>query len=127
MNLDKLKTTQGIDVRGKRVLVRCDLNVPVTDGKVSDTTRLDRVIPGLRDLAQRGARVIVISHFGRPKNGPDAALSLRPIGAAMAKNLGAPVAFAEDCVGPAASSVVDAMKDGQIALLENLQIGRAHV
>ena len=80
MNLDKLKTTQGLDVRGSRVLVRCDLNVPVADGKVSDATRLERVVPGLRDLAARGAKVIVLSHFGRPKNGPDASLSLKPMG-----------------------------------------------
>ena len=67
MNLDRLKTTAGIDVNGKRVLVRADLNVPASEGKVTDATRLERLIPGLKDLAQRGARVIVISHFGRPK------------------------------------------------------------
>ena len=67
MNLDRLKTTAGIDVAGKRVLVRADLNVPVRDSKVSDATRLERLVPGLKDLASRGAKVIVISHFGRPK------------------------------------------------------------
>lgn len=120
MNLDALKTTAKLDVRGKRVLVRCDLNVPVADGKVSDATRLERVIPGLRDLATRGARVIVLSHFGRPK-GADANLSLKPIADAMAKSLGKPVMFGADCIGDAAQSVVAAMHDGDVALLENLR------
>lgn len=121
MNLDKLKTTAGVDVKGKRVLVRCDLNVPVADGKVTDATRLERSVPGLADLARRGAKVIVISHFGRPKNGPDASLSLKPIAAAMAKSLGMPVAFGEDCVGVKADTVVSAMKAGDVAMLENLR------
>ena len=121
MNLDKLKTTKGLDVKGKRVLVRCDLNVPVADGKVGDATRLERVAPGLSDLAARGAKVIVISHFGRPKNGPDAALSLRPISAAMAKLLGSKIAFADDCIGAKAEAVVAALQPGQIAVLENLR------
>ncbi len=121
MNLDRLKTTQGLDVAGKRVLVRCDLNVPLADGKVTDATRLARVVPGLRDLAKRGAKVIVLSHFGRPKNGPDASLSLKPIGAAMADSLGAAVAFADDCIGPKAAAVVAAMHNGQVVLLENLR------
>ena len=121
MNLDKLKTTQGLDVAGKRVLVRCDLNVPVGAGKVTDATRLERVVPGLRDLAARGAKVIVISHFGRPKEGPDAALSLQPIGVAMAKCLGVAIAFADDCIGVRATAIVGAMKAGDVVLLENLR------
>ena len=121
MNLDKLKTTQGLDVAGKRELVRCDLNVPVGAGKVTDATRLERVVPGLRDLAARGAKVIVISHFGRPKEGPDAALSLQPIGVAMAKCLGVAIAFADDCIGVRATAIVGAMKAGDVVLLENLR------
>ncbi|MET0432115.1 MAG: phosphoglycerate kinase, partial [Hyphomicrobium sp.] len=93
MNLDKLKTTDGIDVAGKRVIVRADLNVPVRDGKVTDATRLERVLPGVRALADRGAKVIVISHFGRPKNGPEASLSLKPIAESMEQLLGRAVAF----------------------------------
>ncbi len=120
MNLDKLKTTAGLDVQGKRVLVRCDLNVPMSDGRVTDATRLDRVVPGLRDLAGRGAKVIVLSHFGRPK-GVEASLSLQPIAVAMAKALGAPVAFGQDCVGARASTVVAGMRPGDVALLENLR------
>ncbi len=121
MNLDKLKTTNGLDVKGKRVLVRVDLNVPVKDGKVTDTSRIDRVVPGIADLAKRGARVIVLSHFGRPKSGPDATLSLKPIADAMSKSMGAPVAFAADCIGPAAKAAVDAVQPGQVVVLENLR------
>ena len=79
MELDRLKTTAGLDLKAKRVIVRADLNVPVKDGKVSDATRLERLVPGLKDLANRGARVVVISHFGRPKSGPDPQFSLRPV------------------------------------------------
>ena len=121
MNLDKLKTTDGLDVTGKRVLVRADLNVPVKAGKVSDATRLERVVPGLRDLAQRGAKVIVISHFGRPKGGPDAELSLKPVADKLGELLGKPIAFAPDCIGDAAAQVVDALQPGQVAVLENLR------
>src|ERR1700675_2101301 len=98
MNLDKLKTTDGIDVAGKRVIVRADLNVPVRDGKVADVTRLERVVPGLKALADRGARVIVISHFGRPKNGPEPDLSLKPVAETLQRLLGRPVAFGGDSI-----------------------------
>lgn len=121
MNLDKLKTTDGVDVAGKRVIVRADLNVPVKDGKVTDATRLERVLPGVKALADRGAKVVVISHFGRPKNGPEADLSLRPIADAMQKLLGRPVAFGADCIGDQAKTTVGALKNGDVALLENLR------
>ena len=121
MDLDKLKTTAGLDLRGKRVLVRADLNVPVKDGKVGDATRLERLIPGLQDLARRGARVIVISHFGRPKGGPDPQFSLKPVAAKLAELMGKPVAFAGDCVGEPAAKVVSALRDGDVAVLENLR------
>src|ERR1700752_2799084 len=121
MDLDKLKTTAGLDVRGKRVLVRADLNVPVKDGRVTDATRLERLVPGLKDLALRGAKVIVISHFGRPKGGPDPELSLRPVAQKLSQLLGKPIAFAPDCVGEAAARVVDALQPGELAVLENLR------
>ncbi|WP_409559807.1 phosphoglycerate kinase [Hyphomicrobium sp. MC8b] len=121
MNLDKLKTTDGIDVAGKRVIVRADLNVPVKDGKVTDATRLERVLPGVKALADRGAKVIVISHFGRPKNGPEADLSLRPIADAMQQLLGRQIAFGPDCIGEQAQLTVGALKNGDVALLENLR------
>jgi len=121
MNLDALKSTSGLDVRGKCVLVRADLNVPVKDGKVSDATRLERLVPGLRDLARRGAKVVVISHFGRPKGAPDPQFSLEAVAAKLGDLVGEPVAFAGDCVGPAAESAVNALAPGKIAVLENLR------
>jgi phosphoglycerate kinase len=121
MNLAKLRTTDGLDVRGKRVLVRADLNVPVRDGKVSDATRLARLVPGLQDLAGRGARLVVISHFGRPKGGPDPQYSLKPVAQELGALLGQTVAFGADCVGAPAARVVAALKDGQVAVLENLR------
>jgi phosphoglycerate kinase len=121
MQLDRLRSTAGLDVHGKRVLVRADLNVPVEDGKVNDATRLERLLPGLRDLARRGARVIVISHFGRPKGSRDPRFSLRPVADKLAELLGQPVAFAEDCVGEAAERTVGSLRPHQIAVLENLR------
>ena len=119
MNLDKLKTTDGLDLAGKRVLVRADLNVPAKNGVVTDATRLERIVPGLQDLAKRGARVVVLSHFGRPKDGPDKENSLAPVAAALGKLVGLPVAHASDCIGQAASDAVSALKNGGIVVLEN--------
>jgi len=119
MNLDKLKSTDGLDVKGKRVLVRADLNVPAKNGVVTDATRLERVVPGLKDLASRGARVIVLSHFGRPKDGPDKENSLAPVAAELGKLAGAPVALAADCVGDAVAAAVSALPEGGILVLEN--------
>jgi len=119
MNLDRLKTTQDIDVAGKRVLVRADLNVPVKDGKVTDATRIERLIPGLADLAARGAKVVVLSHFGRPKGGPDKENSLAPVADILGGLIGRKVALAPDCIGPAAETAVAALAPGDIAVLEN--------
>jgi phosphoglycerate kinase len=121
MNLERLKPISGADVRGKRVLVRADLNVPAEDGRVTDATRLERVVPGLLDLSKRGAKVIVLSHFGRPKGGPAPVFSLKPVADAMAKIAGRPIGFGTDCIGGAADAVVAAMKDGDIVVLENLR------
>src|SRR5947207_15697699 len=93
MDLDKLQTTAGLDLKAKRVLVRADLNVPVKDGKVTDATRLERLVPGLQDLAARGARVLVVSHFGRPTGGPAPQVRLKPV----ADQLGALLAHAVVC------------------------------
>ena len=119
MNLDKLKTTDGLDLAGKRVLVRADLNVPAKNGVVTDATRLERVVPGLKALAARGARVIVLSHFGRPKDGPDRENSLAAVAEALGKIAGVPVALASDCVGEAAQKAVAALPNGAILVLEN--------
>jgi phosphoglycerate kinase len=114
-------TLDDIEVRGKRVLLRADLNVPVNSGQVTDATRIERLAPTIRELADKGARVIVMSHFGRPEHGYDPALSLKPMVAPLAKAIGRPVAFAEDCIGPAAKAVVDRLSDGGVALLENVR------
>ncbi len=119
--MPKFKTLGEADVQGKRVLVRADLNVPVKDGKVTDATRIERFAPTVKELLTRGARVIVLSHFDRPKGKRVPEMSLKPIAAALSKAVGAEVAFADDCIGPQAESVVDALKPGQVALLENLR------
>ncbi|HLJ20932.1 MAG TPA: phosphoglycerate kinase [Stellaceae bacterium] len=108
--------------QGKRVLVRVDFNVPVKDGRVTDATRIERAAPTLRELSDKGAKVIALSHFGRPKGKPDPAFSLKPLIEPLSRALGGkPVAFATDCIGPEAERVVAAMKPGDVALLENLR------
>ncbi len=119
MNLTTIKTTDGLDVKGKRVLLRADLNVPAKDGVVTDATRLERLVPGLKSLIERGARLAVLSHFGRPKGGPDKENSLAPVAVELGKLLGQPVAFAADCVGDAAAATVAGLSNGGIAVLEN--------
>ncbi len=119
--MPEFRTIDDLSVRGRRVVVRADLNVPVADGQVTDTTRLDRLAPTLRELAEKGARVVVMSHFGRPK-GRDEKLSLRPIAAALGRALGGrAVAFAEDCIGPVAEAAAAKLRDGDVLVLENLR------
>jgi len=107
------------DIAGKRVLVRVDLNVPVTDGKVSDTTRIERVAPTILELSQKGAKVILLAHFGRPKGEPVADQSLSLIAPAVEEVLDQRVAFASDCIGAPAADAIAKMHDGDILLLEN--------
>src|ERR1700742_5107431 len=95
------RTLDDVDVKGKRVLLRVDLNVPMENGRVSDATRIDRIIPTIQEIANKGGKVILLSHFGRPK-GPDVENSLKPLAPVVAKHLGAPVAFADDCIGETA-------------------------
>jgi phosphoglycerate kinase len=113
-------TLDQLSPRGRRVLVRLDLNVPMKDGKVTDSTRIERAAGTVRELAQAGARVAVLSHFGRPK-GKDAALSLKPLVEPLADALSRPVRFAADCIGAEAEEAVTGLKDGEVALLENLR------
>jgi phosphoglycerate kinase len=115
------KTIDSIDVAGKRVLVRVDLNVPMKDGKVTDATRIERAAPTLAELAAKGAKVIVLSHFGRPEGKPVPEMSLKPLVEPLSKALGKPVAFAEDCIGPLAEEAVRTLKPGEVLLLENLR------
>lgn len=125
------RTLDQADVKGKRVLVRLDLNVPTENGKVTDVTRIERAAPTITELAGKGAKVILLSHFGRPKAGPDPKFSLAPVAAAVAEVIGKPVGFAADCVGEVAEKAVAAMQPGDVLCLENTrfykEIGRAHV
>lgn len=113
------RTLDGVAVAGKRVLLRADLNVPMHEGRIGDATRLERLAPGVLELADQGARVILCSHFDRPKGKVVAAMSLAPIAAALADVLHRPVAFAADCIGAPAEDAVAAMADGAILVLEN--------
>lgn len=113
------RTLDGVDVAGKRVLVRADLNVPVHDGRISDLTRIERLMPTIRELAGKGARVIVCSHFDRPKGKRVPAMSLAPMAVALGEVLGARVRFAEDCIGVIAEQSVETLKPGNVLVLEN--------
>ncbi|MBW5421566.1 phosphoglycerate kinase [Streptomyces sp. BG9H] len=108
-------------VNGKRVFVRADLNVPLADGTITDDGRIRAVLPTVKALAEAGAKVVVASHLGRPKGAPDPDFSLRPAAERLGELLGAPVAFAEDTVGPGAHGAVDGLAPGQVAVLENLR------
>jgi phosphoglycerate kinase len=112
------RTLDDLNPAGLRVLVRVDLNVPVENGVVSDATRLERILPTIRDIASRGGKVILLAHFGRPK-GRDPKDSLGPIAAALAGHLGQPVAFAANCIGSVAAAAVAAMQPGDVLCLEN--------
>ncbi|UYN95323.1 MAG: phosphoglycerate kinase [Enhydrobacter sp.] len=115
------KTIDSADVAGKRVLVRVDLNVPMKGGKVSDATRIERAAPTLTELAGKGGKVIVLSHFGRPEGKRVPEMSLKPLVEPLAAALGKPVAFADDCIGPLAEDAIRALKPGSVLLLENLR------
>jgi phosphoglycerate kinase len=119
--MPKFRTLDDLSVAGRCVLVRCDLNVPMKDGKVTDATRIERSAETLKELSEKGGRVIVLSHFGRPKGKRAPEFSQKPLVEPLAKALGRKVAFAEDCVGPAAERAAKALKDGDVLLLENLR------
>ncbi len=116
--MQSFRSLDDADVKGRRVLVRVDLNVPMQDGKVADATRIEEVAPPIREIADKGGKVILLSHFGRPK-GPEQKYSLKPVAPEVAKIVKRPVAFAEDCVGPKAEAAGAAMKNGDVLCLEN--------
>jgi phosphoglycerate kinase len=116
--MDKFCTLDRVDVKGKRVLVRVDLNVPIENGVVTDSTRIERAAPAIAEIADKGGKVILLSHFGRPK-GRDPKQSLKPVAAEVARIIKRPVKFADDCIGEVAERAVAAMKPGDILCLEN--------
>ena len=119
--MPSFKTIDDIDFLGKTVLVRVDFNVPVQNGKVTDATRIERALPTIRALTAKGARIVCLSHFGRPKGQPNADMSLRPIADSLAEALGKPVVFAGDCIGAEAESVVAGLAEDGVALMENVR------
>jgi phosphoglycerate kinase len=113
------KLVSDIDVKGKKVLVRVDFNVPIKDGQVEDDTRIQAALPTIRYLLDHGAAVLLCSHLGRPKDGPDPKYTMRPTAVHLSKLLGKPVAFSEECVGPIAEAAAKALKPGEVLVLEN--------
>ncbi len=114
-------TIQDLDLRGKRVFIRVDFNVPLKDGVVTDDTRIRETLPTLKLAIEKGGRLVLASHLGRPKGGPDAKFSLKPAAKKLEELLGKPVAFAADCVGPDAEAKSKALKDGDVLVLENVR------
>lgn len=119
--MSAFQTLDDFDPAGKRVLLRCDLNVPMSEGKVTDGTRLERLVPTIDALTERGARVLIASHFGRPKGQVVGEMSLEPVARELASILKRDVAFAPDCIGDAAMEAAAALRDGEILVLENLR------
>ena len=117
--MTNVKTIDDVDVAGKRVLVRADLNVPLKDGRVADDTRIVETLPTVRKLVESGARVILCSHLGRPKGEVKPELSLKPVADALSDLLGRDVAFVGACVGPEAEAAADKLAGGDVLLLEN--------
>ena len=109
------------DLKGARVFVRADFNVPLEDGRITDDTRIRATLPTLDYLAKAGARLAVASHLGRPKNGPDPALSLKPVAAQLQDLLGGSVAMAPGCVGPEVRKMAEDLRDGHMLILENVR------
>ncbi len=117
-----IRTLDDLEVAGRRVLLRLDLNVPMKDGEVTDATRIERSVPTLKELLAKGAKVVVLSHFGRPKGKRESSMSLEPLREPLSKALGGiPVKFAEDCVGEVAERAVAELQPGEVLLLENLR------
>jgi phosphoglycerate kinase len=118
----RFRTLEDLEVAGRTVLVRLDLNVPMNDGEVADATRIERSVPTVKELLDKGAKVVVLAHFGRPKGKREPSMSLAPLAQPLGQALGGtPVRVAEDCVGEPAQRAVDALRPGEVLLLENLR------
>src|SRR5687767_6202289 len=115
------KTVADVDVRGKRVLMRVDFNVPLEGSRITDDRRIQQALPTIRNVLDRGGRLILMSHLGRPKGGPEPKYSLKPAATRLGELLKKPVKFAEDSIGPAVEKSANDLKDGEVLLLENLR------
>ncbi|MGD0463048.1 MAG: phosphoglycerate kinase [Tepidisphaeraceae bacterium] len=115
------KSVADVDVRGKKVLMRVDFNVPIEGGKITDDRRIVQSLPTIKDIIGRGGRLILMSHLGRPKGGPEPKYSLKPVAEKLSQLLGKPVKFAEDCIGPVVEKQANSLKDAEVLLLENLR------
>jgi len=115
------KTVASVEVKGKRVLARVDFNVPLDGGKITDDRRIVQSLPTIRNILDRGGRLVLMSHLGRPKGGPEPKYSLKPTAVRLGELLGKPVACLSDCIGPAVEKAVNELKDGQVVILENLR------
>ena len=115
------KTVADIDVQGKRVLMRVDFNVPLEGGRITDDRRIAQALPTIKNVVDRGGKLVLVSHLGRPKGGPEAKFSLKPVADRLGELLGKPVKFVADCIGVEAEAAATAMKDGDVVLLENLR------
>src|SRR5437868_13832959 len=118
--MDKLSISD-LDLKGKRVFMRVDFNVPLSDARITDETRIEAALPSIKYVIEKGGRLILASHLGRPKGKPEPKYSLKPVAARLSELLGKPVQFAPDCVGSEVQSMVAALKNGDILLLENLR------
>src|SRR5215470_6900005 len=115
------KTVADIDVRGKRVLMRVDFNVPLEGSRITDDRRIVQALPTIKNVLERGGRLILMSHLGRPKGGPEPKYSLKPVALRLGELLSKDVAFAPDCIGPEVEKMASGLKDGGVLLLENLR------
>jgi len=120
-------TLDNVDLKHKRVLVRVDLNVPMDNGRITDATRIDRILANIREISEKGGKVILLSHLGRPKNGPDPSTSLKSVAVELERQLGRIVAFSSDCIGDVAKSAVGALQPGNILLLENTRFHKGEM
>src|SRR5882724_3992377 len=115
------KTVADVDVKGKRVLMRVDFNVPLEAGRITDDRRITQALPTIKSVIDRGGRLILMSHLGRPKGGPEPKFSLKPAAERLSQLLGKNVRFTADSIGPDVEKAVNELKDGQVLLLENLR------
>src|ERR1043165_2684361 len=113
------KTIADVDVKFKRVLMRVDFNVPLENGRITDDRRITQALPTIKNVIDRGGRLILMSHLGRPKGGPEPKFSLKPVRDRLGELLGKPIKFADDCIGVAAEQAANSLKEGEVLLLEN--------